>query len=197
MRRFLVLSSSGVTALALMFAVTLLAGATLAPKADRAISWQMPLVPEFSLTDQQGRVLSRHDLHGQVWLAAFFFSRCSDNCPKMNARLHQLQTALDPRVQLVSFTMDPAHDTPNALAQFAAANQIDSSRWHLLTGERRIIEQVAAAIRPDALHQRPENLTHSDQLILIDRSSRLRGTYDSTSAADLDCLRKDAAALLK
>src|SRR5437764_61930 len=104
--------------MALMFAVTFIAGATLAPRADRLLN-PPAVVPEFQLVDQAGKNITRDALLGRVWVGSFFFSRCSDNCPKMTARLTKLGSMIDPAAELVSFTMDPAHDTPEALATYA------------------------------------------------------------------------------
>src|SRR2546421_10383981 len=71
-------------------------------------------VADFSLTDQNGRTVSRSDLLGKVWVASFIFTRCTTLCPQVSATLSQLQQETSPKagVMLVSFTVDPDHDTP-------------------------------------------------------------------------------------
>src|ERR1700681_4462034 len=79
------------------------------------------LVPDFTLTDQNGKPFTnRTALHGQVWIADFVYTNCEGPCPRMSSQMHQVQSALAGAdgVQLVSFTVDPARDTPEVLASY-------------------------------------------------------------------------------
>src|SRR5689334_21839936 len=65
-------------------------------------------IPPFTLMDQDGKVVTDKDFKGQVWVAAFIFTRCAGSCPMIATKLSKLQTSIpDARVKLVSFSMDP------------------------------------------------------------------------------------------
>src|SRR3954453_1159071 len=92
-------------------------------------------VPAFSLTNRDGRTVRLQDLEGKPWIADFIFTRCPASCPLMTARMaklvRELPDGLD--VRLVSFSVDPEHDTPQALQRYAQSYQAPD-RWLFLTG---------------------------------------------------------------
>ena len=72
----------------------------------------MGALPDFRLVERSGRPLSLADLKGRPWVAEFIFTQCAGACPAMTARMARLRRDVPPDVQFVSFTVDPAHDTP-------------------------------------------------------------------------------------
>jgi protein SCO1/2 len=157
-------------------------------------------VPPFALTERSGRPLAAEHLAGHVWVAAFIFTRCPDVCPALTARMARLRGELpaagDP-IRLVSFSVDPAHDTPEVLRGYAARAGAGED-WLFVTGPR---EQIAALLREgfrvayadDGPAAAP--ITHSDRLVLVDRQLRIRGYYRGGDADDLARLARHAAAL--
>jgi cytochrome oxidase Cu insertion factor (SCO1/SenC/PrrC family) len=87
-------------------------------------------VPDFALTERSGRPVTRADLHGKVWLATFIYTQCTETCPLQSARVARLQTefAAEPDLVFVSITVDPARDTPAALAVYAERYGADPIR---------------------------------------------------------------------
>jgi len=156
-------------------------------------------VPSFSLHDDAGASVTADALRGHVWIANFIFTRCPDVCPALSARMKTLQdvdAAADP-VTLVSFTVDPAHDTPEVLRDYARRVGAKPG-WTFLTGPRA---DVAALLRDgfkvafadDGPPDQP--ITHSDRFVLVDRQLRIRGYYHGSDADDVARLRRDATAL--
>ncbi|HAX41348.1 MAG TPA: SCO family protein, partial [Solibacterales bacterium] len=60
-------------------------------------------------------------LEGNVWVADFFFTTCNGPCPRMSVQMREVQQAtLDLNdIRLLSFTIDPANDTPEVLTAYA------------------------------------------------------------------------------
>lgn len=157
-------------------------------------------LPPFSLTERAGRSVSAADLAGQVWIADFIFTRCPDICPALTAQMARLQTTLPPAsdpVRLVSFSVDPAHDTPAVLRDYATRSGARDG-WLFLTGSR---DQLALLLREgfrlafadDGPASAP--ITHSDRFVLVDRELRIRGYYHGTEPGALGRLARDAAGL--
>ena len=153
-------------------------------------------VPPFSLIDQDGQAVTAETLRGSVWVADFIFTRCSGQCPMMQAQLAALagESAANPSITFVSFSVDPEHDTAPVLAQYASAYTKHAGRWRFLTGERQAIVRLcidgfhlSASDEPSA----PEAITHSSRFVLVDRQGRIRGYYDSAEASQLQQLRRD------
>jgi cytochrome oxidase Cu insertion factor (SCO1/SenC/PrrC family) len=85
------------------------------------------------------------DLEGKLWITNFIFTNCPDVCPVMTAEMAQLQAELTDvlELRLVSITVDPEHDTPPVLSQYAQRFNADPARWLFLTGDKRAIYRLA------------------------------------------------------
>ena len=75
-------------------------------------------VPSFSLTDQTGAPFGSAQLDGHVWVANLTSTRCGDACQAVTAALRGIQDEFlgSEDVLLISFSVDPANDTPQVLA---------------------------------------------------------------------------------
>jgi cytochrome oxidase Cu insertion factor (SCO1/SenC/PrrC family) len=157
-------------------------------------------VPDFSLTDQNGKTLTRADLAGRVWIADFIFTNCAGTCPMITGTMHRLQGALPDEVHFVSFSVDPERDTPEVLAEYAKKSNADKVRWHFLTGDKSKIYDLTIKGFKLALEDSGgtdvEPITHSTRLVLIDKQGRIRGYYGGTDDDDMKKLFSDATALL-
>ena len=153
------------------------------------------LIPDFTLTDQSNKPFrSVEALRGKVWIADFVFTHCAGPCPMMTSRMRKLQDALsgEQSIRLVSFTVDPARDTPEVLAAYAEQFK---ARWVFLTGSQDTLNRLSRqAFR---LGDVDGNLEHSTKFALVDKFGRLRGYYSATSAEVIPELVADAKALLK
>ncbi|HSV15761.1 MAG TPA: SCO family protein [Tepidisphaeraceae bacterium] len=155
--------------------------------------------PSFSLTDQNGQSFDSAGLHGKVWVADFIFTSCAGICPMMTQHMRAFQKLTpDSPVQIVSFSVDPGHDTPAVLKQYAEAAKADEARWHFLTGESRaklwdICKAMKLAVGPDTNNQ----VMHSNQFLLIDGDGHVRGVYNSEDDSFLPKLVADANTLTK
>jgi protein SCO1/2 len=161
---------------------------------------KMSIVPPFALTERSGKTITNHDLIGKIWVADFIYTTCPGPCPLITAGMARLQglVAPDPRVQLVSFTVDPQTDTPPVLAKYADQFGADPNRWWFLTGpEKPLYDLIRNGFllvvqnnngQPSQADQGP--VTHSTYLVLVDGDGDVRGIYNGTSAdAQADLLR--------
>lgn len=160
-------------------------------------------VPPFALTGADGAPVSERDLAGRVWVANFIFTRCQGICPGLTANMKRVQTALERRgdraVMLVSFTVDPLHDSPAVLRDYAARYGADPARWRFVSGDREALYglvrdgfRLAVQPRPEAeVPPAGELITHSDRFVLVDPALRIRGYYHGTDPADVDRLLDD------
>jgi protein SCO1 len=134
-------------------------------------------VSEFQLTAQNGQPFSSRVLAGKIWLADFIYTTCPGPCPRMTSQMRELQDAI-PDVDLISFTVDPAHDTPAVLAGYAQAHHADSARWHFLTGPEASLQTLDRDVFK--LGDLDASLEHSTRFVLVDRRARIRGYYDTS-----------------
>ena len=141
-------------------------------------------MPDFTLTTQAGEALCRENLRGKVVLVSFVFTTCSGSCPATTHRMSQVARALadqglmrDDRVRLLSITLDPARDTPEALRNYMRAYDADPAHWTFLTGPREQVEKVHAAWGMWAKPAANGQLDHPSRVFLLDARGRLREIY--------------------
>ncbi len=153
-------------------------------------------VPPFTFTDARGRSVSRDDLKGEIWVADFIFTRCASTCPIMSSRMATLP---QDELRLVSFSVDPDHDTPPVLDTYGARYDANPDRWSFLTGDRQAIRDLAISGFhlgvADATEDDTEPILHSTRFVLIDRQSRIRGYYDGLETNEVQRLLVDARRL--
>lgn len=164
-------------------------------------------VPAFALTDSRAEVVQASNLHGAPWVADFIFTSCPGTCPTMSGQMARLQRNLSQRglndVRSVSFSVDPATDSPAVLREYAERFGADPQRWLFVTGERaslhRLIKdgfKLAVAERSPEENTDGEGIiTHSDRFVLVDAAGRVRGYYHGTDPEDVDRLLADIETL--
>src|SRR6266850_690798 len=116
-------------------------------------------VGDFSLTNQDARVVTLADLRGHVWVGDIIFTRCPGPCLKMSRQMKELQQALPAASQakLVSLTTDPAFDSPAILKAYAERFAADPARWLFLTRTKKQIAAFAiGSLKLTAVEKRPE-----------------------------------------
>ena len=158
-------------------------------------------VPDFSLTNQDGKIIDQNTTRGKIYVADFFFVTCPTICPRMKKNLLTVYNVYkgNPNILFLSHTIDPDHDSVSVLKDFAERLGADSKQWLFLTGNRDSIYELAthgyyATALPDSTE--PGGYVHSGGLILIDKNRRVRGIYDGTSEKDTKTLMDDMELLL-
>jgi protein SCO1/2 len=169
--------------------------------------WGAPVnhrIEAFDLVAQTGTRFSDVDLNGRVHIASFIYTRCSGVCPMMVQQLSKVQDALDtrPGATLVSFSVTPQNDTPELLAKFGEMKGIDPARWKLLTGSAEQIYNLARTSyfaddgRLNGTQPAAEQFLHTEKLLLVDQTGRLRGVYNGTLSHEIDKLIADLDTLI-
>jgi protein SCO1 len=152
-------------------------------------------LPDFNLVERSGKPLSRDDLAGKTWVAAFIFTRCAGPCTHISGSMAQLQSRLSdvPNARLVSFSVDPEFDTPAVLTRYAERFGADASRWLFVTGEAKAIYELlrqgfkVGVEASQGEDRKPGNeVTHSTKLVLVDRHGHNRGYFDGLDQKSLD-----------
>lgn len=143
-------------------------------------------LPEFSLRDQTDVPVTRATMLGQVWVADFIFTSCPDICPTLSTRLASVAAKYveDKRVRFVSFSVDPATDTPHVLSVYADRFGAIHPTWLFLTGETTEMKRVVVGglkqlmDRAPANGGKPETVLHGSRYVLIDDKAVIRAFPD-------------------
>jgi protein SCO1/2 len=105
-------------------------------------------IPDFSLYDQEGRVVTSGRFRGKMVMINFIFTRCpvATMCPastmKMISAQKMAREAGAKGIEFVSITLDPAYDTPGVLKDYALARAIDTTNFSFLTGPETAVKDL-------------------------------------------------------
>ena len=195
----------GLRVLVLLFGLALVSGAAFVLRAHQPAPPMAVYgrVPMFQLVDQRGAPFTDGSMAGHVSVVDFIFTRCAASCPRLTARMADLQGRLaraGSSARLVSFSVDPENDTPAVLAEYATRTGADPSRWSFVTGP---VDSVKAAVVGGfkvALEKLPKgandyDVTHGDWFVLVDPTGELRGYYTTDDPTDLDRVLRDVRRL--
>lgn len=158
-------------------------------------------VPDFSLTERSGEIVSRKDLLGTVWVADFIFTRCAGPCPKISAKFRAMHRDFADRggVKFVSICLDPKNDTPRALGDYAKRFGADTDRWWFLTGENEkdVHELVGKGFLQSVVPAAGDQpLMHSTYVLVIDAKGQIRSAHDGLLTSTRDRVMADIETLL-
>ena len=155
-------------------------------------------VKDFQYTNQKGESFGLQDLKGEVWVANFIFTNCDDVCLPMTANMKLLQEKVKEEgidnIQFVSFSVDPAVDSPEILLEFANLFQVDESNWNFLTGyPQEDIEQFALDTF-NTIVKKPESgdqVIHGTSFYLINGEGKVMKDYTGLAEIPMDDIIND------
>jgi protein SCO1/2 len=163
-------------------------------------------VPAFGFVNQDGVRVESTALHGSVWVAAFMFTRCPTICPRITRRMRALQERAAKEtipLRLVSFSVDPDNDTPDALRDYARRFNAETKTWSFVTGDFTSMQKVSVDGFKLALEGRADagaenfGILHGSHLVLVDRELHIRGYYRTEDDEAMAGLLRDAARLAR
>ena len=159
-------------------------------------------IGNFSFINQNGTTITQDSFKGKIYVADFFFTTCGSICPKMTKNMGLIQEAFlnEPRVLLLSHTVTPEIDDVSTLKKYAQSKGVVDHKWHLVTGDKRKIYEMARKSYLAVKLGRPEELydmVHTENFVLVDEKKRVRGFYNGTSQRGIDSLITDIRYLLK
>ena len=152
-------------------------------------------ISDFKLTNQNGKEITQANYKNKIYVADFFFTTCQDICPVMTKNMYQLQEELknDNEVLLLSHTVIPEVDTVEQLKEYAIENNVDDSKWNLVTGDKKQIYELArkSYLAVEDSNFNEFDMIHTENFMLIDKEKQIRGFYDGTNSEEINRLLKD------
>ena len=155
--------------------------------------------PDFTLTSQDGALVSLRELRGKVVAVAFIFASCTDVCPMLTDNMARVQerlgTEFGTRIAFVSITVDPERDTPAVLKEYAKNFDADVEGWSFLTGDPATVREVGRKYGVIAIKKADGDVDHTLLTSLVDPNGILRVQYIG-AGFDLEEFRGDLVSLL-
>ena len=159
-------------------------------------TWDPAGIADFELQECRGRQVTKSDLLGQPWLAAFIFTKCAGPCPLVSSEMKKLQDATrDIPLRLVSFTVDPDRDTPEVLQFYADKLGADPDRWWFLTGDKPtifgLVRNSFKMIVDEAENPQPGfEVIHSIEIMHVNAEGVVVGRYNARNELHMARLKK-------
>ena len=158
-------------------------------------------ISDFKLTNQNGQIITQEFYKNKIYVADFFFTTCQDICPIMTKNMFRLQEELkdDNDILFLSHTVIPEVDTVKQLKKYAVENNVDDSKWNLVTGEKKQIYDLArkSYLAVEDAEYGKFDMIHTENFILIDKQRQIRGFYDGTNDDEIEQLISDIIILKK
>ncbi len=132
---------------------------------------------QVALTDQNGRSVPWASLRGRPQLVSMFYGNCHLMCPLIieNAKAVQKRLPADQRARLdvAMLTLDPARDTPAALAEIARRHRAPDD-WRFLRPAEGDVRALANLLDVRYRFREDGSINHTSVLVLLDADGRVR-----------------------
>ena len=159
-------------------------------------------VSDFSLINQNGKIITQEDYKDKVYVVDFFFTSCTSICPLMTNNLLRVQqevlNAND--IMFLSLSVTPEMDSIPVLRKYATDKGIIDGKWNVTTGDKKHIYELARKSYFAVVEQGDgglQDFIHTPNFILVDKKKQIRGIYDGTDTAEIDRLLKDLKILMQ
>lgn len=153
-------------------------------------------IADFNLTNQNGESITEEFYKDKIYIADFFFTTCLTICPIMTDHMVEIQEKIkdDKDVFLLSHTVFPVSDSVPVLKEYAEDKGVIDEKWNLVTGDKKEIYDLARKSYLATKSQGdagPYDMIHTENFILVDKKSQIRGFYDGTDPEAIETLMED------
>lgn len=157
-------------------------------------------VIDFEFHNQLNEKITDKSMLNKVYVSNFFFTRCNSICPKMKDSLIKVADEFknENNFGILSFSIDPTHDSIPILKLYANGLNSDNTKWHFLNGTDKQLEYTAKLFRT-SFHPIKNNIDfyHSPYVALVDKKQQIRGFYNILETGTILKLINDIKFLLK
>ena len=158
-------------------------------------------ISNFSFVNQNGEIINNSTFNNSIYIADFFFTSCPTICPLMKSEMMRVYKKYENEesVKFLSHTINPNYDNVERLKEYSKKFNIDSNKWHFVTGDIDEIYEIGlksymVIAAEDSLS--PGGFLHSGAFLLVDKNRKIRGVYDGTNRVDVNKLLDDIPILL-
>ncbi len=154
-------------------------------------------IDSFSFLNQDSSVITQAVVENKIHVANFIFTTCGSICPIITSNFKMVGDAFqnDTNLVMLSYSVTPWIDKPYVLKKYKQKNGIQKSNWHFLTGDRSQIYQLARksyfAEEDIGFSKDSSQFLHTEHILLVDKSKRIRGVYNGTLALEMQHLIED------
>lgn len=153
-------------------------------------------IADFKLKNQNGETITQKNYENKIYIADFFFTRCTNICIAMAYNMNELQEYYknDDDIMFLSHSVTPVMDSVPVLRKYADEKGVIDGKWNVTTGPKKHIYELARKSYMAVIEEGDggeDDFIHTEQFILIDKERRIRGFYDGTDKKDMEKLKED------
>lgn len=157
-------------------------------------------IGDFKLVNQNGEIITNKNYKNKIYIADFFFTRCTNICIAMAYNMSELQEFYknDNDIMFLSHSVTPVMDSVPILKEYAINKGVIDAKWNVTTGSKKHIYDLARKSYMAVIEEGDggeDDFIHTEQFILVDKEKRIRGFYDGTDKKDMEKLKKDIVLL--
>ncbi|MDQ2833523.1 MAG: SCO family protein [Acidobacteriota bacterium] len=184
------------------------------PDYKPAVQYHVPqagdIVPDFKFLNQDGRTIQLSQFKGKVVLLTFIYTRCqiADFCPRMSRNFADLdkELAADPslyhQTHLITFSFDPAYDTPKVLRSYGGAYTGNYTKetyehWDFAAPPEKELPDVTRFFNVGVTPGDSKSLTHSLSTVLVGKDGKIVEWYPGNEWKPSDVLAQIKAQVQK
>lgn len=157
-------------------------------------------ISDFKFIDQDSNIVTNETFKDKIYVVDVFFTSCPTICPKVKKQMLRVYDKYqnDDRVSLISHSIDTRRDSVPRLKDYANKLEIDSKKWHLVTGDKEKIYDMADEYFLVALEDPSAEggYDHSGTIILVDQNRLVRAHANGLIPEEVDRFMKDMDRLL-
>ena len=158
-------------------------------------------IDNFSFLNQDSIAINQSIFENKIHVVNFIFTSCGSICPVMTSNFKIVGNSFknDNEVVLLSYSVTPWIDKPYVLKNYKTKNGITNTNWHFLTGDRASIYKLARqsyfAEENIGFSKDSTEFLHTEHVILVDKTKRIRGIYNGTLSLEMKHLVEDIRSL--
>jgi protein SCO1 len=160
-------------------------------------------VRDFTFTNQYKEQVTQNSFAKGIYVCEYFFVTCQSICPIMNKNMKTVfaEFEKDPRVFILSHTVNPENDSAEVLLDYAKKQGVgDQQKWFFVTGSKKELYSIAREgylLNNEQGDGGPDDFIHTQMFVLVDWNRNLRGFYDGTKSEDIARLKTEMRILLE
>ncbi len=146
-------------------------------------------IPSFQFVDQSGDTINENTFANKAYIVDYFFTSCPTICPKVKEQeilIHETFKNSDD-LSILSVSIDPQYDDVERLKWYADRLEIEKGNWHLVTGEKDFIYDIADSFFHIAFEDEdaPGGFDHDGRLVLVDKNKHIRSFCNGLDEAEV------------
>ncbi len=133
------------------------------------------------LTNQYNKIVKLEDFKGDLLALTMGYTECKKTCPSLTIKtLREMELffkSKNQKINIVTITLDPDHDTPEVLNNYKNKLKVDD-KWHFLTTSKLDTRLIATSLKLDDYWTMDDHIIHGFKILLFDQQLNYKGILD-------------------